>query len=62
MNDNKMWALVKEKPEQGLWLKRVQIPEVGPNDVSRSIKMQSVVPMYTFTSGMNGHSILFRSD
>ena len=33
MNDNKMWALVKEKPEQGLWLKRVQIPEVGPNDV-----------------------------
>ena len=24
MNDNKMWALVKEKPEQGLWLKRVQ--------------------------------------
>ena len=32
MNDNKMWALVKEKPEQGLWLKRVQIPEVGRKD------------------------------
>ncbi len=28
-----MWALVKEKPEVGLWMKRVPVPEVGPNDV-----------------------------
>lgn len=33
MSDNMMWALVKEKPEAGLWMKRVPIPEVGPNDV-----------------------------
>ena len=32
-NDGLMWALVKEKPEEGLWMKRVPIPEVGPNDV-----------------------------
>ena len=27
-NDGLMWALVKEKPEEGLWMKRVPIPEV----------------------------------
>ena len=32
-----MWALVKEKPEEGLWMKRVPIPEVGPNDVKIKI-------------------------
>ena len=42
MNDNKMWALVKEKPEQGLWLKRVQIPEVGPNDVKIKIHKNAI--------------------
>ena len=31
-NDGLMWALVKEKPEEGLWMKRVPIPEVGPKD------------------------------
>ena len=48
MNDNKMWALVKEKPEQGLWMKRVPIPEVGPNDVKIKIhkKCNTVVLMY----------------
>ena len=24
-----MWALVKEKAEKGLWLKRVPVPEIG---------------------------------
>lgn len=28
-NDGLMWALVKEKSEEGLWMKRVPIPEVG---------------------------------
>ena len=28
-----MWALVKEKAEKGLWLKRVPVPETGKNDV-----------------------------
>ena len=47
-----MWALVKEKPEEGLWMKRVPIPEVGPNDVK--IKIHKI-------SGMTGHSIRFQS-
>ena len=34
MSDNMMWALVKEKPEAGLWMKRVPIPEVGPMPTS----------------------------
>ena len=28
-----MKALVKAKPEKGIWLKEVPVPEVGPNDV-----------------------------
>ena len=36
-NDGLMWALVKEKSEEGLWMKRVPIPEVGPNDVKIKI-------------------------
>lgn len=32
--DNKtMWALVKERPEEGLWLRRVPVPVPGYNDV-----------------------------
>ena len=31
--NGKMWALVKEKRERGLWMRQVPIPEVGPNDV-----------------------------
>ena len=37
MNDNKMWALVKEKAAPGLALKRVDIPEVGTNEVKLKI-------------------------
>lgn len=29
----KMLALVKSKPEKGIWLREVPVPEVGPNDV-----------------------------
>ena len=35
--NNMMWALVKEKPEVGIWAKRVPIPEVGYNDVKIKI-------------------------
>lgn len=41
-NDNLMWALVKEKPEKGIWHKRVPIPEVGYNDVKIKIKKTSI--------------------
>ena len=37
-----MWALVKEKPEEGLWMKRVPIPEVGPNDVKIKIHKTAI--------------------
>jgi threonine 3-dehydrogenase len=42
MNDNMMWALVKEKPEKGLWMKRVPIPEVGPTDVKIKIHKNAI--------------------
>lgn len=40
--DGLMWALVKEKPEKGLWAKRVPVPEVGPNDVKIKIKKTAI--------------------
>ena len=47
MNDNTMWALVKEKTEKGLWMKRVPIPEVGPTDVK--IKIHICTPNTYFS-------------
>ncbi|MBA4701246.1 MAG: L-threonine 3-dehydrogenase [Ruminococcus sp.] len=41
-NDGLMWALVKDKPEEGLWKKRVPIPEVGPNDVKIKIHKTAI--------------------
>ena len=41
-DDGLMWALVKEKPEEGLWMKRVPIPEVGPNDVKIKIRKTAI--------------------
>ena len=41
-NDGLMWALVKEKPEEGLWMKRVPIPELGPNDVKIKIHKTAI--------------------
>ena len=40
--DGLMWALVKEKPEEGLWMKRVPIPEVGSNDVKIKIHKTAI--------------------
>ena len=40
--DGMMMALVKEKPEEGIWMKEVPIPEVGPNDVKIKIKKTSI--------------------
>ena len=37
-----MWALVKEKPEEGIWMKRVPIPEVGYNDVKIKIHKTAI--------------------
>lgn len=42
MKENTMWALVKEKPETGIWMKRVPIPEVGPNDVKIKIHKTAI--------------------
>jgi threonine 3-dehydrogenase len=33
ISENPMRALVKKKPEPGLWLEEQPIPEIGPNDV-----------------------------
>lgn len=37
-----MWALVKEKPETGLWMKQVPIPETGKNDVKIKIHKTAI--------------------
>lgn len=42
MNDGKMWALIKEKPEEGLWMRRVSVPEVGPGDVKIKIRKNAI--------------------
>lgn len=39
---SKMWALVKSKPERGLWLEEVEIPTVGKNDVKVKIHKTSI--------------------
>ncbi len=41
MNET-MWALVKEKKEPGLWLKRVAIPKTGKNEVKIRIHKTSI--------------------
>ncbi len=37
-----MFALVKEKPEAGLWMREVDIPQPGPNDVLIKIKKTAI--------------------
>ena len=42
MENQTMWALIKEKPEQGLWMRRVPVPQVGPNDVKIKIRKTAI--------------------
>ena len=39
---NMMKALVKAKPEAGIWMERVPVPEAGPNDVLIKIKKTAI--------------------
>ena len=39
---NMMKALVKAKAEQGLWMERVPIPELGPNDVLIKVRKSAI--------------------
>lgn len=39
---NMMKALVKARPEEGLWMERVPVPEIGPNDVLIKVKKTSI--------------------
>lgn len=39
---NMMKALVKAKPETGIWMERVPVPEPGPNDVLIKIKKTAI--------------------
>ena len=39
---NMMKALVKTKPEVGLWMERVPVPEVGPNDVLIRVRKSAI--------------------
>ncbi len=40
--DNRMTALVKAKPEAGLWMERVPVPEPGPNDVLIRVRKSAI--------------------
>lgn len=42
MSDNQMRALVKAKPEPGLWMERVPVPEPGPGDVLIKVKKSAI--------------------
>jgi len=39
---NMMRALVKAKPEVGLWMEHVSVPEIGPNDVLIRVKKSAI--------------------
>ena len=39
---NTMWALVKDRPEEGLTMKRVEIPEVGHGEVKIKIHKTAI--------------------
>ena len=39
---NQMKALVKAKPEAGIWMEQVPIPEVGPRDVLIKVKKSAI--------------------
>ena len=39
---NKMKALVKARPEKGLWMEKVPIPEPGLNDVIIKVKKSAI--------------------
>ncbi len=39
---NQMKALVKAKPEPGLWMEHVPVPEVGPSDVLIKVKKSAI--------------------
>ncbi|MDA3952329.1 MAG: L-threonine 3-dehydrogenase [Bacteroidales bacterium] len=39
---NKMKALVKSKPERGLWMEEVDIPEFGANDILIKVKKSAI--------------------
>ena len=41
-DENMMWALVKEKPEPGIWMKRVPVPKVGYTDVKIKIHKTAI--------------------
>ena len=42
MDNNLMWALVKDKPQEGITMKKVPIPKVGYNDVKIKIHKTAI--------------------
>lgn len=42
MSAQTMWALVKDKPEEGLTMKRVEVPQVGPGEVKIKIRKTAI--------------------
>ncbi len=42
MNDRQMKALVKSRPETGLWMERVSVPEPGPGEVLIKVRQSAI--------------------
>ena len=42
MSNEMMWALVKSKPEEGLWMEQVPVPQVGSSDVKIKIHTTAI--------------------
>ncbi len=58
-----MRALVKSKPEPGLWLEDVPVPEIGINDVLIKVeRTPSAAPICTSINGMRGRKDDPRAD
>ena len=39
---NMMKALVKARPEPGIWMEEVPVPEIGPNDVLIKVRKTAI--------------------
>ncbi len=51
---NTMCALVKDKPEEGLTMKRVEIPEVGHGEVKIKIHKTAICGILHISGGSEG--------
>src|SRR6185312_3409306 len=52
-----MKALVKRKPEQGIWMEEVPVPEVGPNEVLIKLEKTAICGTVEIGPGVTGYKV-----